>query len=458
MEQTSVHENWSGRAGFLLAAVGSAVGLGNIWRFPYVAGENGGGAFVLIYVLCIALVAVPLIMGELAMGRRGRMSPVNTMRKLARDEGRSSGWMVIGWLSVLAPMMGFMFYSVVAGWSLDYIVQAFSGAFSGYDADSSQNAFAGMTSNPWRMAFWHGVFTVMTVAIVARGIRGGLEKAVKIMMPGLFLILAILVGYAAMTADFVAGWNFLFDWDLTKITPKVVLMAVGQAFFSVSVGVGAMLTYGAYLPKNVSIPKAAFVIASADTLVAILAGLAIFPIVFTYSLTPGSGPGLIFETLPIAFGQMPGGLVVGTLFFILMTFAALTSSISMIEPPVSWLEEHKGFSRKKMAIATGAVGYTGGLAALLSFNVWDDVYLLGVLAEFETKTIFGLFDYMTANVLIPLTAMLMAIFVGWRMSAASILEEFGIERGWAFELWRFLMRFVAPLALGAIFYSNIFAS
>jgi NSS family neurotransmitter:Na+ symporter len=455
MAQASVHETWSSRPAFILAAVGAAVGLGNIWRFPYIAGQNGGGAFVLIYIGFVLLLGIPIITAELAMGRRGKQSPVLTMSNLAREENRSQGWQVIGWLSILIPMLGLTYYSVVASWAIDYVFQAGAGAFRGFDGNDSSAFFGKLLASPWRMIFWHSVYIGLTVFVVARGVRKGLERSVKIMMPALFVILLLMVGYAMFAADFKAGVAFLFTPDFSKITVPVVLMALGQALFSIAVGVGAMITYGAYLPKNISLPWAAAIIGIVDTLVAILAGLAIFPLVLGYGLDPGEGPGLIFVTLPVAFGQMPAGTLVGCAFFVLLTFAALSSSIGMLEPAVSWLEEQRGFKRPRLALLAGFAAWLVGLAIALSFNLWGDFRPLGMFSFFADKTIFDVMDFFVANIFLPINALLIAVFAGWMMSRKSTLDELDFPDGPRYAYWRFIVRYVAPVAFGLIFFSTL---
>lgn len=447
------HEHWSSRAAFLLAAVGTAVGLGNVWRFPFIVGVNGGGAFVLVYIASIILIGIPLLMGELVLGRRGGQSAVESMRRLTVAEGRSNFWRAIGWFSIVTPFVGLIYYSVVAGWTLDYIFVTASGAFTGIDADGSSSAFGSLTGNPLRMGLGHIVFLFLTVFIVARGVQKGLEKAVKFLMPGLFALIVILVGYAAATADFAGALAFLLTPDFSKVDAAVVLMAVGQAFFSVSVAVGAMITYGAYMPEEISIPRSAAVIGATDTGVALLAGLAIFPLVLTYGLQPSEGPGLVFVTLPIAFGQMPAGIVFGTLFFMLMSIAALTSTIGMLEPVVSWLEEHRGFKRSAVAVATGVVVWLCGIAVVLSFNILRGFTPLDMFPFFEDKTIFDLIDFFTANILIPVGGLLIAIFVGWILKRDSAREELDLQ-GWMFGIWHFLVRFVSAGAILWIFIAN----
>jgi NSS family neurotransmitter:Na+ symporter len=427
------HETWSSRRVFLLAAIGSAVGLGNIWRFPYITGVNGGGAFVLIYCLCIVVIAIPLLMAELAIGRRGGHSPIRSMQRLTAENGRSRFWHSLGWISILTPTVGLMYYSVVAGWTLDYALSAATGAFSGYDAELSGAGFLAMSGNPVRMMLSQGFFVLLTVALVA------------------------LVIYAAVTADFSTALSFMFQPDFSKVTASTVLMAVGQAFFSVNVAVGALITYGAYMPREVSIPKVSALIALADTGVALMMGLVIFPLVFSYGLQPGEGPGLVFITLPIAFGQMPFGMIFGTLFFLLMAIAALTSSIGMLEPSVSRLEELKNFRRVPATIVMGVCIWLFGLLALFSFNILAGFTPLDHFPLFEGKGIFDLFDFLTANVLIPAGGLLIALFAGWMMTRDSIRAELGLEKASAVWLWRSLVRIVAPLAILAIFAANLWS-
>ncbi|MEX2495425.1 MAG: sodium-dependent transporter [Woeseia sp.] len=452
------HETWSSRRAFLLAAIGSAVGLGNIWRFPYITGINGGGAFVIVYCLCILVIAIPLLMAELAIGRRGGQSPIRSMQRLTAESGRSRAWHSLGWLSIITPTVGLMYYSVVAGWTLDYAISAASGTFSGYDAKLSGEGFSAMAGNPVRMMVSQAGFVLLIIAIVLGGVRRGLERAVKYLMPGLALILVVLVIFAAVTADFSRALKFMFEPDFSKLTSSAILMAIGQAFFSVNVAVGALITYGAYMPREVSIPRVSAVIAFADTGVALMMGLVIFPLVFSYGLQPGEGPGLVFVTLPIAFGQMPFGAVFGTLFFLLMAIAAITSGIGMLEPSVSRLEELKGFRRVPATILMGGCVWLFGLLALFSFNVLAGFTPLDHFPLFEGKGIFDLFDFVTANVLIPAGGLLIALFAGWMMTRESVQTELGLKSAAALWLWRSLVRIVAPVAKLAIFAANLFGS
>ena len=449
------HEKWSSETAFMLATIGAAVGLGNLWRFPFMAGQSGGGAFVLIYVGFVVFLSVPIMLAELTLGRRGQGSAIATMRNLSSEAGASSSWHVIGWLSIIIPLIGLSFYSVVAGWSIDYILQAAMNAFSQFNGAESESAFNEMLASPLRLLFFHTLFVASAVFIVARGIGNGIELIAKFMMPGLFVILIGLAINSAVNADISRGLEFLFSPDVSKITPGIVFLALGQAFFSVAIGVGVMITYGAYVPKQISLPKAALTIALADTAVALLAGIVIFPLVFSNGLDPAGGPGLIFITLPVAFGNMPGGHIVGFLFFVLLFFAAFSSVVGMLEPAVSWLEEHKGFSRPKMTIAAGAGGWLLGIAAALSFNVWSEWKPLSFVPLVESKGIFDLLDFLVSNLMLPINALLIAIFAGWIMSREAILEELGLQGSALLGYLRFILRYVAPVVIGLIFYTSL---
>ncbi len=443
-QRESIHGEWSSRWAFVMAAAGSAVGLGNIWKFPYITGENGGGAFVLVYLVCIALVGIPIMMAEVLLGRRGRCSPINTMRHLAIESKTSRHWQLLGWSGVIAGFLILSYYSVIAGWALSYVLRLASGAFHGASAKQVTSTFSGMLASPGTLLAWHTLFMVMTMAVVAKGVSNGLERAVRILMPALFVILLIMVGYAIQTGAFMDGLRFLFRPDFSKITGTGVLIAMGHAFFTLSLGMGAIMIYGSYLPKDASIAKTTFMIAGADTLVALMAGLAIFPIVFMNHLEPGSGPGLIFNTLPIAFGQMPGGSLFGTLFFVLLVFAAWTSSISLIEPAVTWLVENHGHTRLSACLWSGFVTWIVGIGTVLSFNSWSDLKLFG-------KTFFDLLDFLTANIMLPLGGLLIAVFAAWFMPRHHTLSELDMGNGSAFTLWRLVLRFVTPVAVILVF-------
>jgi NSS family neurotransmitter:Na+ symporter len=450
-ERTSIHGQWSNSLAFILAATGSAVGLGNIWKFPYIAGENGGGAFVLVYLLCIAVIGIPIMMAEVMLGRRGRQSPINTMRTLAYEEKVSPAWRWLGWAGVLAGFLILSYYSVIAGWALAYVFRAGSGLFTGLTADGVQSIFSNLVNEPERLLAWHTIFMVMTMIIVGRGVRSGLERAVRLLMPALFVLLLVLVGYAWNTDAFEQGLEFLFTPDFGAITANGVLIAMGHAFFTLSLGMGAIMVYGSYLPDNASIAKTSVTVSLMDTTVALLAGMAIFPIVFANGLEPGAGPGLIFQTLPIAFGHMDGGAFFGMLFFLLLVFAAWTSAISLIEPAVAWLVENHGMSRIYAAALAGIVTWGFGLLTVFSFNLWADFKPLGMFAVFEGYTVFDLLDYLTANIMLPLGGLLIAVFAAWQMRRESSVEELAMGDGFLYGLWRVLVRYITPVAVIIVF-------
>jgi len=435
------HGLWSSRWVFILAATGSAVGLGNIWKFPYIAGQNGGAAFVLVYLVCVALVAFPILMAEILIGRRGRQSPVNTMAFLAKESKRSRYWTLVGWLGLITAFLLLSFYSVIAGWSAAYVLRAWSGAFSAISSDQVGTLFDNFLANPYLMIFWHSFFMVVTVTIVAGGLHKGLERTIRVMVPALFIILLVLVGYAAVTTDFMAGLRFLFKADFSAITAEGFLWALGHAFFTLSIATASMMIYGAYLSRETSIGSMAITVTVLDTLVAILAGLAIFPIVLTYGLMPDEGAGLMFKTLPIAFGQMPAGSFFGGLFFLLLLFAALGSSISMVEPGVAYLIERFPLNRVKATIFIGGAIWFVGLGTALSFNVWQDVHLVG------SMNFFAAIDALVSLVLLPLGGLMIAVFAGWFMTKKASRDELALQNETLYQIWRFLIRYVAPISV-----------
>ncbi|MCG6870866.1 MAG: sodium-dependent transporter [Gammaproteobacteria bacterium] len=449
----SIHGQWSSRWAFILAATGSAVGLGNIWRFPYMVGENGGGAFVLVYLVCVAVIGIPIMMAEVLLGRRGRMSPIQTMGALARIEGTSPSWSLIGWMGMLAGFLILSYYSVIAGWTVAYVFRSASGGLDLITKDGAGAMFGALVSDPEKLLAWHTIFMVMTVIVSARGVQHGLEKAVRFLMPALFILLLVLVGYAMNAGDFARGVEFMFHADFSKITAGAVLDAMGQAFFSLSLGMGAIMMYGSYLPQDSSISTTTATIALADTAVAVLAGLAIFPIVFAFGLEVNAGPSLIFQTLPIAFGQMPGGAFFGTLFFVLLVFAAWTSAISLLEPAVAWLVEKRGWTRIMAAAWAGIVAWALGIVTLLSFSSWD--FSFHFFGSQKSNGLFTIFEILTNNIMLPLGGILIAVFAGWKMASAHTREELAIGNDFGYALWVTLTRFVAP-ALVFLIFLNLF--
>jgi len=445
--RTSLHGHWSSRMAFILAVTGSAVGLGNIWKFPYVAGENGGGAFVLVYALCVFLIGLPVMMSEILIGRRGRRNPVATMALLGEEEGHSRRWKWIGGAAVVAGLLILTYYSVVAGWTLVYIKLAAGGAFVGASAGRIRDLFDIFTADWLQVAVAHTAFMAITVFVVARGVERGLERAVRFFVPALVVLLLVLLVSSIRSGGFAQGSGFLFNLDFAALTWNAVLIAMGQAFFTLSLGMGALMAYGAYLPDETSIVGASVTVVIADTAIAVLAGLIIFPVVFANGLDPADGPGLMFDTLPIAFGQMTGGVFFATVFFLLLAFAAWTSAIGLMEPSVAWLVEQHHRTRRQAALLVGGLIWLLGLGTVFSFNE---------LREFTywRGTIYDNLEFVTSNVMLPLAGMMITIFAAWVMCRNSTADELG-GAGNAYRAWRFLASYVAPAAILLIFLRGI---
>lgn len=436
----SLHGQWSSRLAFVLAVSGSAVGLGNIWRFPYVAGENGGGAFVVVYLLCVFGVGLPIMMSEILMGRRGRRNPVATMQLLGEEEAGQPQWRWVGGIGVMAGFLILSFYSVIAGWAVAYIFEGGSGAFVGADAAGVNGVFSALISDPLTTGAWHTGFMAMTIFVVARGVERGLESAVRVLMPALIGLMLVLLGYSMMAGSFAQGVEFLFEPRFDELTPGSVLEALGQAFFTLSVGMGAVMAYGAYLPDEASITATSVAVVIADTAIAVLSALVIFPIAFANGLDPAAGPGLVFQSLPLAFGQMPGGTIIAVIFFLLLTFAAWTSAISLMEPAVAWFIETLGFGRVGAALTVGGIIWALGFLTVMSFGPWSGF-------TFGNGTIFDNIDYVSNNILLPVGGLAIVLFAGWVMARISTADEIDPQCGRAYLLWRIGARYVAPVAV-----------
>ncbi|TFH87526.1 sodium-dependent transporter [Billgrantia azerbaijanica] len=441
------HAQWSSKMTFVLAAAGSAVGLGNIWKFPYMVGESGGAAFVLIYLLCIGLIGMPILVAEWLIGRRGQKNPINAMADLSRRGGHLPAWVLVGVSGVLGAFLILSFYSVIGGWSLSYTLSAVTGTFSGLDADAVGAIFGGLLGSPGLLLLWHSAFMVLVVWIVARGVTKGLEGAVRTMMPALVVLMLVLVGYGMTTGHFGEALAFMFSPNWSAVSGEVVLAAMGQAFFTLSLGMGIMMAYGSYLGEEVNLLGTARTVIILDTAIALLAGLAIFPIVFANGLDLDSGPGLIFVTLPLAFGNMTGGTILGLIFFLLLTFAALTSAISLLEPVVEFMEERTPLSRVAATLTSGVAVWALGIAALMSFNVWDVPVLLGL-------NVFDLLDTFTSKILLPLTGLGAILFAAWCLDRQGVAQELGLTGGTE-TLWVSVTRYVAPLGVIAVFVNSL---
>lgn len=436
--------HWSSRFSFLMASVGFAVGLGNIWRFPYVAGENGGGAFVLIYLACAFGIGVPVLMAEILIGRRGQGSPPSAMAAVATASGRSRHWKWVGGMGLLAAYTIEIVYAVVVGWVLWYLFKALTTGFAGIDGPMAATEFTAVLNDNLGMLFWTLVGLGITGLIIFSGVKDGIERAVNVMMPMMFILLLGLATYNYFTGGFHEAVTWLFTPDFSKIGAATVLAAIGQAFFSFSVAMGGMMTYGSYLPRSISITQSVLIVVFADTLVAVLAGLVIFPAVFHHGLDPAEGAGLIFHTMPVAFAQMPGGYLFSVLFFVMLAVAGITSMVGLVECVNYWVEERFGISRHKSAmLVVGSVAVLSVLSSL-SYNVISDFTLGG-------NNFNDALDYFSTKVLLPLGGLLIAVFAGWAMHKSATRDELGTLTVLGYETWHFLIRFVVPLALAVIF-------
>jgi neurotransmitter:Na+ symporter, NSS family len=436
--------------GFILAASGSAVGLGNVWKFPYITGQNGGGAFVLVYLICIALVGLPIMLAEFTIGRKTSLNPVGAFQKLRPG----TLWVGIGFMGVLAGFLILSFYGVVGGWTLAYVVKALTHSLDQFTNPADAGKFFGsFIANTGEVAFYHALFMVVTITIVIKGVHGGIEKACGILMPTLVVMLVILMIRALTLDGAMAGLKFYLYPDFSKLSGHAVLLAMGQAFFSLSLGMGAMITYGSYLPAKENLTAATLYVVLFDTMIALLMGLVIFPAVFAMGLEPTEGPGLVFSVLPAVFTSMPLGWVASILFFALLAIAALTSAISLLEVVVAYFVDQKGWQRKKAVLVMGLVIFVVGIPSGLSF---------GLLAEFRPlgMSFFDHVDNLASNYLLPIGGMLTAVFVGWVWGTQEAHKE--IERHetafhWA-AYWEFVVRYIAPVAVAIVFLARFFQS
>ncbi len=446
-------ESWGSKIGFILAATGSAIGLGNIWKFPYIAGENGGAAFIFIYLICIAIIGLPVLIAEILMGRTTHRNPVGAFAKLS---GNSTFWKAMGGIGVVAGFIILSFYGVVAGWALGYVFEAIGNVFHNFPtAASAGEHFGDLVGNVrWIMGF-HILFFMLTMLVVYFGVQNGIERASKIMMPLLFVILIILVIRGVTLPGAEEGFRFLMHPDWSKINGHAILVALGHAFFTLSLGMGAMMTYGSYMSEKDSIPGAALQIAFLDTIIALLAGLAIFTAVFATGQDPAAGPGLIFHTLPVVFTKMPGGYLFAILFFLLLTIAALTSAISLLEVVVAYFVDERNWQRHKAVLVFGFVILLLGVPSALSFNVMKDVLFFG-------KNFFDLADFLASNILLPLGGLFISLFVAWVWGFDKALvqlkrgAESMFEKGvWRVNTWKVFLKYLAPILIFIVLLNSI---
>ncbi len=446
-DRPAKREHWASRAGFIMAAAGSAVGLGNVWKFPYMAGENGGGAFVIVYLPIVFTIGISVLLAELIIGRAAQKDPVGAFRMLGRRP-----WPLVGFMGILAAFLILSFYGVVAGWTLAFAVKMATGVFSVPGADPA-TIFGAFIGAPLPPLLYAAAFMALTAWVVLGGIGHGIERANLVLMPLLFVILVALVARAVTLPGAMDGLMFFVRPDFSKVTGATFTAALGQAFFSLSVGLGAMITYGSYLDRKQNIGRSATSVVGLDTLAAILAGLVIFPAVFAAGVDPGAGPGLVFVTLPSVFTQMPGGQVFGALFFVLLAIAALTSAVSLLEPVVAFFMDEYGFRRARIAVVTGGAAFLLGIPSSLSMGPWADATLFG-------KGFLDLLAFVTSSIMLPVGGLLIAVFVGWVMGPRAIAELKG-EEATAPALaraWLTILRFVAPLAIAWILVNELIST
>ena len=439
---------WGSRSGFILASVGFAVGLGNIWRFPYVTGENGGSAFVLIYLLCAFGIGVPILMAEFLLGRRAQRSPPFALAAIAQESGRSEQWSWVGKLTILTAFSILMSYAVVAGWVLYYFFLALTGNMLASSSTQSQSAFNNLLADPLALVFWGGVSLVSAALIIAAGVQQGIERAVKVLMPMLFALLVLLMVFNVFTGGMPQALDYLFTPDFSKVDGSTFLAALAQAFFSIGVAMAGMMMFGAYLPKTISIAQSAVIIVAADTVVALLAGLVIFPIVFHNGLDVGAGTGLIFQTLPVAFARMDGGAVAGAVFFLLLCVAAITSIVGLSEPVTGYVAERWQLSRRRATLAMFGTLFPFTVISALTFSTWSPVRLAGQSLDYWI-------EYLPNQVLLPVGGLLIATFAAWRLDRNISASELNFTSPEWFTVWFRLMRFVVVPAVFIILVTGL---
>ncbi|MGM0481306.1 MAG: sodium-dependent transporter [Pseudomonadota bacterium] len=448
--KNTISSRWSSRLSFVLASAAAAVGLGNIWKFPYVMGENGGGAFVLVYLLCIAFIGLPIMMAEVVIGRRGRHSPGYAAKAVAEESNKNSTWQVAGWLGMLTGYLVLSFYAVIAGWGLAYVFKAAQGTFTGASAEVIGQNFAALLNSPAELTLWHSLIVVATVLVVGNGVKNGLERAVQFLLPAMVLLLVGIAIYSGSIGDFGAAARFMFEADFSKLSINGVMIALGHSFFTLGLASGVVIMYGAYLPRETSIVQTSLWIAILDTFVALLAGLAIYPLVFGFGLTPSEGPGLIFTTLPIAFSEMPAGALVGTVFFIMLVIAAFTSAIAMIESSVAFIAEKFRLGRWPATLVSGSILWLLGQLTVHSFAGASWTQLDWSWFGKPIASIFDLIDVLTSSFLLPLGGLLLAILAGWVMQRQYSKDELDSTKG-LYDVWILCLKYVAPVAIIIIF-------
>ena len=453
-QQSTQRDGFSSRLGIIAAAAGSAIGLGNIWKFPYITGEYGGAAFILVYLLCIAVIGLPIMLAEFAIGRRAQKNAVGAFR----EEAPGTSWFLTGYLGITTAFILLSFYGVVAGWTLHYIGLSVTGSFTGLTTNELGATFDGFIANQWLPIVWQTFFMALTVAVVLGGVKNGIERYSKILMP-LLLVILVILAIRSMTLDGAAkGLEFLFKPDFSKLSMKAILAAMGHAFFSLSLGMGTMITYGSYIGKKENLGTTALQVSIADTIIALIAGLAIFPAVFAFGIEPSAGPGLVFITLPNVFSQMPFGNGFAVLFFSLLAVAALTSAISILEVIVAYLDEEFGWRRLTSTVVVGiAISIVGAL--LSQGNGGWNGFTLPFLSSGSVVQM-NIFDWFIAlsDQLLPIGGFFIAIFVGWKLEksvVSDVLTNQGALKIGYINLYRFTLKFIAPLPIAFVFLAGL---
>lgn len=443
--QQRTREHWSSYIGFIFAAAGSAIGLGTLWKFPYVTGENGGGIFLAIYILCTFFIGIPVFIGELILGRKAQRGAVGIFATLSDN---SAVWKGAGWISVISAFLIMSYYSVIGGWGLNYILMSMMQSYKGMGVQEVGAIFERLYHSGDICIFWHLLFTAIVVVLVLPGVRQGIEYWSKFMMSGLFVLLFALFIYAFTLDGFSKAVDFILKPDFQKLRPSGALEALGLSFFTLSLGQGIMLTYGSYMRKNEDIPRIGFIIGFMIILASILASLTIFPIIFTFGFSPQEGRGLIFKTLPLLFSKLPGSLLISTTFFVLFTFAALSSAIAFVEVVAANMMDLYGWSRKKSVLITGAACFAFGIPSALSgtnilFSGWSEIF---------GRSFFATVDDLVSIWLLPIAGLLISLYIGWFLDSKISKEEFeeGTSMAWLYPTWRFFIRWVAPLGILSI--------
>jgi len=453
MAQQNGHPTFSSRIGFILVTAGAAVGLGNVWSFTYVAGKNGGGGFMLVYLLTLACIATPVFMAELLLGRMGKASPTMALKNLQESVGSKLPWRLPAWLGLGSTILILSFYSVIAGQVMAYGGEALQGGFAGWSPEQVTALDASYKSGVLQPTLWAGIFMAMSALIVSAGVREGLERTSRYLMPALFVMLIGLVGFAAVKGDLSAAVDFLFGFNEMKLSPTIFMEAVGQAFFTLSVGVGGIMIYGSYMGADVNLPRATLWIVLMDLLVALLAGMAIFPLLFAHNMDPAVGPGLVFVTLPLVFSEIPGGALVAFVFFLLLTFAAITSSIALMSPMTQRLVE-AGWKRSKAAWFVASLAFAFSMLTTLSFNNWSDFYPLAFIG-LDHHTFFDLIREGVNNIVLPFGGLAFALMIAWGLKRDDVRNSLPMQEGGLFSLWYGALKYLVPIAIIALFISVI---